>query len=469
MISNTRGWLALALTSGLLAACGDSTNNTNNNGTDAGTPTTDMGSTTDGATGDRGTTTDRGATTDRPAARDTGPAPNPCSSPTDLSTMTAGSDGAIHVTGDNNSADPVMVGNLGSCLASGGAKGYSVVYRYTMHAAGVLNVTTNTSMTDFDTVLAVLPTCSTSATPLACNDDVNTMGRVYSSATHTGMLTSGQTVFIVVGGWGQAEDSAAQGNYELVVREQVPVAIGMPCHVGDACATGSVCAGATATNAGVCVADGGAGGNCRTTAPFCDTGSSCSVAAPAAAAPGTCLRAVNPGDACGDSTSCTMGSVCPNFAVTTAGADGGAGGTRSCVAPVSETEPNNTPATAQAAVTHTTTFVAALAAGDVDCFAVTVPAGTSLYAETSDARGTCSLGTGADTILNIYAAGSTTALATNDDIGTGNLCSHLDGRTTTSLTRVAAGTYDVCVSSYVGDAGTATAIAQYYLTVGLIP
>ena len=174
-----------------------------------------------------------------------------------------------------------------------------------------------------------------------------------------------------------------------------------------------------------------------------------------------------------------MMAFCPNFA-TAAPVSGDAGvGTdagapvsaRYCTLPTAEIEPNNTAAAPQAAVTQTTVFHGALATGtDVDCYAVTVPVGTSLYAETSDANGTCALGDGEDTVLNIYRQGETTALATNDDAASMYLCSRISG--TTAVTRVPAGTYSICVSAYgaTGDAGgTPTAIPSYYLTVGITP
>ena len=395
--------------------------------------------------------------------------------------MTPGSDGAIHVMADNNSAPQAAVGYIvprtatAGCVGTMGgmgAKGFPVVYRYTMHSAGVLSLSTVSDNTDFDTVLAVLSTCSATAQPLACSDD--TASSTQSSLT-TATLMAGQTVYIVVGGWGTTSKGAAQGNYELTLREQTPIAVGMPCHTGDLC-TGSICVGATATNAGTCVADGGLGGNCRTTAPFCDTGTSCSASMPTAAAPGSCLRAVDIGAACSPSTTtCNMNGVCPTFASASggdAGADAGTG-SRVCTAPVAETEPNNSPTMPQAAISATTTFVAALPTGDTDCFAVTVPAGASLYAETSDARGTCSLGMGADTILNVYAAGNTMAIATNDDAAmpANGLCSRIDGTGATPVDMgahaLAAGTYAVCVTAFAPMSGSPAAIAQYFLTIGI--
>lgn len=488
MKTNLRGLLATMFATGLLAAC-SSEGNTPTPVTDAGT-VTDMGvSATDVPRTDA-------AATDRPAvAVDRPPAGNPvtaaCSAATDLSSMTPGADGAIHVMGDNSEGAPITVGNIGTipeggCLnAQMGEKGMVLIYRYTMRTAGTLRVSTanaGTSDAAFDTVVAVLGTCTATAMPLACNDDLGTaagMTHRYHSTASTRALMMGQTVFIVVGGYGASAKEGSTGAFELTVAEAAPIAIGMPCAVAQVCATGSACVGATAMNSGTCAADGTApGAVCRAAAPFCDGTFTCSVAMPSMAARGICRRPAAPGEACGPTASCTMMSFCPNFASTApvaadagVGTDAGAPMTaRYCTLPTAEIEPNNTPAAPQAAVTTTTVFRGSLATGnDVDCYAVTVPVGTSLYAETSDANGTCALGDGEDTLLNIYRQGETAALANNDDVAMGYLCSRIVG--TTAVTRIPAGTYSICVSAYGAgtDGGAPVAIPSYYLTVGITP
>ena len=136
-----------------------------------------------------------------------------------------------------------------------------------------------------------------------------------------------------------------------------------------------------------------------------------------------------------------------------------------CATPRMETEPNNTPMAPTAAVTASTVYQASLMPGtDVDCFAVTVPTNGSLYLETSDGQGGCP--TGADTLITVYNAMGA-VVGYNDDGGAG-LCSALDGVRAGPTHRLAAGNYVACVSAYGGAAGPA-AVAQYFLTVGVVP
>jgi hypothetical protein len=171
-----------------------------------------------------------------------------------------------------------------------------------------------------------------------------------------------------------------------------------------------------------------------------------------------------------------MWAFCPNLTAAAPAGDAGVAAdagapmlARYCTTTTAEVEPNNTPAAPQGPVTQTTIYRAAIGTGaDVDCFSVTVPAGATLYAETSDANGTCVLGTGEDTVIKVYREGNATPIATNDDAQ--GLCSRLDGRTLPALLRVAAGTYSICVSPYLAMGETeGTPIESYYLTVGVIP
>lgn len=496
MMTSARGWLATVLASGLLVAC-SSDGGTGTPGTDAGT-TTDMGSTTTDAGGDAGAmdggTGDRPAT-DRPPTADRGsPAAAACESAVDLSSMTPGADGFIRVTGDNSAGAPVTLGNIGlvgmgGCInAGGGTKGLVQVYRYTSRTGGIITASTANPGTDdamFDTVVAILPACTTTATPLGCNDDSGAAGgtghNLHSIAATRTPVAMGTTVYIVVGGYGADAEKASSGAYELTVREAPPIAIGMPCRLAEVCATGSVCLGATAMNSGVCTADGTAPGTtCRTAAPFCDGALACSVATPSMATRGICRSQAALGQPCGTTAICSGMNFCPNFASTStpsgdAGVASDAGApvaARLCTAPVMETEPNNTPDMPQAAVTSTTVYRGGLSTGrDQDCYSVTVPAGATIFAETTDANGTCELGEDEDTVVRVYRQGTATPIATNDDAAMGYLCSRLNPATTTALLRVAAGTYSVCVSSFGadGDAGAEHAIATYYLTIGITP
>ena len=225
------------------------------------------------------------------------------------------------------------------------------------------------------------------------------------------------------------------------------------------CATPNECAPNAAFTAGACAAPGTAAGvSCRTTGAACDAGLTCSVAMPSATDSGVCQRAAASGAACDyqyGATTCASSTVCaPNSA--TAG---------TCAATRMETEPNNTPAAPQAAVTASTVFQAALTPGtDVDCFAVTVPANASLYLETGDGHDGCP--TGADTLITLYNSAGT-SLGYDDDGGSG-LCSYINGARAGIAHHLAAGTYTACVSAYGGGSGPA-AIAQYFMTIGIIP
>ena len=492
MTLQTRWWLPMVMAGSLVMACGSS-------GGGGGTTTPDA-STTDApmtdATTDMGTPTD--APTDRPADRAdvatdrTSPAAAACASATDISSMTPGSDGAIHVMGDNSSGAPVQIGSLpdGCPLnTSGGDQGYKgnvVVYRYTMRSAGLLRVSTNNPGTEdgFDTVVAVLSACTASANSLACNDDVGG-GNFTSTATTTTSLMMGQSVFIVVGGWGTDPAKGATGAFELTVAETAPTPVGGPCMAGTVCVANAVCIpNIGSTTMGTCLANGASRGLCRTSGTACDTGLQCTVEMPSEDAPGQCLTPAMVGQPCGQLGVCVMNSVCPNIliggastgdaGVSDAGTSTMDGGTmpavtRRCVAPVPEVEPNNTPAMPQATVTSSTVFHGALTAGDTDCYSVTVPAGTTIYAETSDANGTCDLGEGGDTVLRVYRQGESAVLAENDDISSSNVCSRLNGASTAALARVAAGTYSVCVTGYAAPDASAGPIMSYYLTIGLTP
>jgi len=220
-------------------------------GTDAG-PGVDVLAGSDVPTGD--------------ASRDV-PTYDPCSIAIDLSAGTPGSDGAIRIGSYNYAAPVAGLGNLGllgagGCLAQtsggAGAVGYPVVFRYTMHATAALVASTDNPGTDgtFNSVVAVLPTCTAAARPLACNDDVASDGTTNrrSTARSAVALPAGQVVYVVVEGWGPTAIDASTGAFELSIREQRPIAIGGACRAGELCVTGAVCVGATPTVAGTCVA-----------------------------------------------------------------------------------------------------------------------------------------------------------------------------------------------------------------------
>ena len=221
-------------------------------GTDAGSPDADVLAGSDVPTGD--------------ASRDV-PTYDPCAIAVDLSAGTPGADGTIRIASYNYAAPAAGLGDLGLLGAGGclgqtsggaGAVGYPVVFRYTMRTTAALVASTDNVGTDgtFNSVVAVLPTCTAAARPLACNDDVASAGTTNrrSTARSAVALPAGQTVYVVVEGWGRTAIDASTGSFELSIREQHPIAVGGACSAGELCVTGAVCVGATPTVAGTCVA-----------------------------------------------------------------------------------------------------------------------------------------------------------------------------------------------------------------------
>ncbi|TKD05306.1 DUF4215 domain-containing protein [Polyangium fumosum] len=111
-----------------------------------------------------------------------------------------------------------------------------------------------------------------------------------------------------------------------------------------------------------------------------------------------------------------------------------------------EIEPNNTCATAPAAVAAPVTFRGSIRpVGDQDFYAFTVPATADLKIETFDGTGsTCA---SIDTVIEFRGSTCTTVLATDDESGI-NSCSMLTSTVNTPLRRVAPGTYYVRVEDY---------------------
>ncbi len=367
-MSNTRTWtLAALLASGAMTACSSAGNTSTG---DAG-PAADLGSPTDTPRATDAPRTD--ATSDRPVST-----ADPCTGVRDLSAMTPGADGAIHVTGDNSAAPGVSLGTLPMSCVSGGSKGAVLVFQYTMRTSALLRVSTDNPGTDdaLDSVVAVLPTCSRTAASLACNDDVGS-GNTLSTATTAASVAAGTHVFVVVGGFGMDAASGSTGAFELTVREITPLASGRACTDADVCVTGNHCLASPMTptsrvcvpdgtaggacntgatcNAGLacagngvcraplaanavcmatdacaagshcvavnpdgslrrCLADGAAGAACRVTGAACDAGLTCSATMPTATAPGVCRAAVAVGAACDTAHSCPAAAHCLSVA-----------------------------------------------------------------------------------------------------------------------------------------------------------
>jgi hypothetical protein len=297
MTFQTRWWLPMAMASSLVVACGSSGGGGGGGATvDAGTdtPVTSDITATD-APADR----PADATTDRVTPPvDRAPPASPCSTAVDVSMRMPGADGSIRVTGSLSANEAGQIGDLSACMLPDDTKINATVFRYTMRAAGRLQVSTVNDGTDpmVDTIVAILPTCSATAAALACNDDV-ARNMLRSTATTPANLMAGQTVFIVVGAYGGMTPGDMKGDFELSIRETLP---------------------------------GGLSGPCRTMAPFCDAMLQCTAAMPTAAAPGTCVRAVAAGMPCTAMDTCVTGAACianpGSMTMGTCRADGSSGG-----------------------------------------------------------------------------------------------------------------------------------------------
>lgn len=332
--------LALITSGALLSACGDSTT----------TPTPDAMVTPDAVV------TPDVAPIDRPPPDRPQPPPLPeCPSAADLSGMSPGSDGAIHVMGDNSDSEIERFGTYPAACFSGGAVGRFVIFEYAMQADGALRVSTanaGTARAAFDTFVAVTGSCILLAHSITCND--NAAGAVALHARHStatsGALARGQRVYIAVGGRGNSAATASAGAFELTVQElplgaeygpcrlsgeacdtgllcsvltpsvdaqgvcRRPVAAGATCTAGDLCARGSTCIASAADNTrGTCVMDASNGGVCLVGRPPCGAGLSCTNPYPVPDSTGLCRPTLMPGAECDPALLtgvCATGSTC---------------------------------------------------------------------------------------------------------------------------------------------------------------
>jgi cysteine-rich repeat protein len=114
---------------------------------------------------------------------------------------------------------------------------------------------------------------------------------------------------------------------------------------------------------------------------------------------------------------------------------------------LAETEPNNTPATANGPYTAHALIGAALSpANDVDYFAVQVASVSDIRIETFDGNGPGSC-VNLDTVATLYGTDGTTVLATEDDGGIGT-CSKIDPKVDTGARHLAPGTYYVKIENF---------------------
>jgi hypothetical protein len=161
------------------------------------------------------------------------------------------------------------------------------------------------------------------------------------------------------------------------------VARGMPCDPTGgttACADGDSCDAEHVADGGRCVAPGAApGAACRPTDPPCDGELRCSTFSRYRR---TCRTVASVGDRCdlgGIRTLCPAPTRCVPATALSLGAP-----IATCTAPVAETEPNDRSIRTRSFVERSVLYQSSLSADDVeDCHALRMPAGASLYVESS--------------------------------------------------------------------------------------
>ncbi|MDB4931838.1 MAG: hypothetical protein JWM10_4322, partial [Myxococcaceae bacterium] len=322
--------LAIALLSASLGACGTDppVNPTPvDAGFDTGTPMDVQ--TTDTGTPDTGVVTDTPrdtSTADRPDAGPTcGTLPvTPIARPATGDTARVTGDTTAAFAAQNPGARPASTSpvrpptNNTTCVPSRG----QLVYSYTTGTSPValrLSTTNPGTPRNFDTVLWVTSRCITTLTAAACNDDdpefAAAADRRVSSSVTTQVFPANSTVFVVVGGFyppGAGGVTTDRGPFELSIQELPPVAMGGACRVDgrsqicDSSVTPALtCVGSDPGSAmGTCRVRGSVAGSvCRTSAPECDSGLTCS-------AGGVCQSTVAAGMPCDGFQACEAGSTC---------------------------------------------------------------------------------------------------------------------------------------------------------------
>lgn len=258
---------------------------------------------------------------------DTGPAPDPCATAVDLATAGTVTGQITSYTGSNATAP------TGSPLrAACSSATRQVVLRYTPRASVRLRISTNNDGTaaSLDTVLWAQAACTSLPAGnmgLGCNDDSLSPPRTLASSfTTEAAVTAGTPIFIVVGGF-----TGSTGTFALTVTEVVPAMAGGACDPRDltSCVTGLRCVPTgTSTTIGTCIADGAAGGRCRTMGLSCDAGLTCSGVVSALTS--RCRATVAVGGMCdpaGAANICAEGANCITAAgMSTCITDGAAGG-----------------------------------------------------------------------------------------------------------------------------------------------
>ena len=137
-----------------------------------------------------------------------------------------------------------------------------------------------------------------------------------------------------------------------------------------------------------------------------------------------------------------------------------------CVTPTNETEPNGTPAMAGAPRPIVNTFAIHAAiepAGDVDCYALDIPAGADLYLEANDGAGSCP----ADLRADIYRAGEMDPFDGDDDTGraTDVACPLVSAVENAGARAMPAGIYTVCIRASEPAGVPMVTVGRYSLQV----
>lgn len=159
-------------------------------------------------------------------------------------------DGSIHVAGSlARATDDAYVGYCGNAAPDR-------IYTYTAPSDGILTLSTDSAMTDFDTVIHARTVCLDATTSLGCDDDGGTMGR---TSFLSFPVTAAQQIYAIVDGYNSYVCCA----YELIVQHHPYLEAGASCDPAsrlDVCRPMLVC-GTDVDSGGV---DAGSGGfTCR--------------------------------------------------------------------------------------------------------------------------------------------------------------------------------------------------------------
>ena len=143
-----------------------------------------------------------------------------------------GPDGNAMLRGDSGRLND----HEGSC---GGTNGDEAVAWFVAPSAGAWLFTTEHDAAEFDTILYARTDCLDEATELACNDDIDTDGEIYTSQVRV-TLEAGQAVFLFI----DAFSATQKGAFFLTAKKVTLLDTGAECTPDDAttsCADGAFC------------------------------------------------------------------------------------------------------------------------------------------------------------------------------------------------------------------------------------